>query len=182
MAAFHKQQQADQRTKLKSRPPDATSGVATDAFEQYSPLRWHEQHGDGSQIVLDLDQWPLIRTGTGGMVSSQSLEVVIVDAQRSICMSAEKTAAVARKTDASDLSLAWQRKTTHGKQVPWCATSSDGQGFLANNVVLRNDASKLDLSAGSLVPRGERPPVLKRQIIGRKPSRVQQGDLDFAVT
>ncbi|KAG6023716.1 hypothetical protein E4U19_004191 [Claviceps sp. Clav32 group G5] len=68
MAAFHKQQQADQRTKLKSRPPDATSGVSTDSFEQYSPLRWHEQHGDGSQLVLDVDQWPLIRTGAGGMV------------------------------------------------------------------------------------------------------------------
>ncbi|KAG6079442.1 hypothetical protein E4U33_000182 [Claviceps sp. LM78 group G4] len=75
MAAFHKQQQADQRTKLKSRPPDATSGVATDAFEQYSPLRWHEQHGDGSQIVLDLDQWPLIRTGTGGMV----VDLIVLD-------------------------------------------------------------------------------------------------------
>ncbi|KAG6057362.1 hypothetical protein E4U17_001398 [Claviceps sp. LM77 group G4] len=98
MAAFHKQQQADQRTKLKSRPPDATSDcLGPRPVATYQ--NWHRRHG-----------------------------------------------------------------------------------FLANNVVLRNDASKLDLSAGSLVPRGERPPVLKRQIIGRKPSRVQQGDLDFAVT
>ncbi|KAG6234413.1 hypothetical protein E4U26_002156 [Claviceps purpurea] len=123
MAAIHKQQQADQRTKLNRgrRMPHR-------AFPQMymsSILRSGGMNNTamapvclGRRPVATYQNWRrrhrLYMASTSQ--SSQSSPVVTVDAQR--------------------------------------------QGFLVDNVVLRNHASNLDLPAGSLIPRGERPPGL----------------------
>ncbi|KAG6316553.1 hypothetical protein E4U22_007007 [Claviceps purpurea] len=122
MAAIHKQQQADQRTKL-NRGRRMPHRAFPQMYEQYSPLRWHEQHGDGSSL-----SW----TSTSGHLSE----------------------------------LAQEASTVHDFDKPVIPVIASRHrrcptvGFLADNVVLRNHASNLDLPAGSLIPRGERPPGL----------------------
>ncbi|KAG5940160.1 hypothetical protein E4U59_002613 [Claviceps monticola] len=96
MAAFHKQQQADQRTKLNRgrRMP----------------------HRAFPQMYMS----SILRSG--GMNNT---------AMAPVCLGRRQVATYQN----------WRRRP----------------GFLANNVVLRNHASNLDLPAGSLILRGERP-------------------------